>query len=248
MAESPALLAHIAFTFLIAGLVKGVLGMGLPTVAVGLSSLVMPPAQAAALMVVPSLITNAWQMVAGPSLLLLWRRLWTMLLFICLGTWIGVGFLGASSSGLARLALGLALIVYAALGLIAVRLRVPVRAERWASPLTGLITGLVTAVTGVFVIPGLPYLQALDLDPDDLVQALGLYFTVSAVALLAALLAVGLYDGAVATTSMLALAPALLGMWLGQRLRRRASPRLFRLCFFLGMLGLGAHLAISGLI
>ena len=51
--------AVIAFTFLVAGLVKGVVGMGLPTVAMGLLGLVMPPVQAAALLVVPSLVTTA---------------------------------------------------------------------------------------------------------------------------------------------------------------------------------------------
>ena len=47
--------------FLLAGLVKGVIGMGLPTVAMGLLALVLPPAEAAAIVVVPSLVTNVWQ-------------------------------------------------------------------------------------------------------------------------------------------------------------------------------------------
>ena len=54
-------LALITFTFLLAGFVKGVIGLGLPTVAVGLLGLVMPPAEAAALLVVPSMVTNLWQ-------------------------------------------------------------------------------------------------------------------------------------------------------------------------------------------
>ena len=35
----------------------------------GLLGLVMPPVQAAALLVVPSLVTNVWQLVAGPGLM-----------------------------------------------------------------------------------------------------------------------------------------------------------------------------------
>ena len=57
----------IGGTFLLAGLVKGVIGMGLPTVAMGLLAVVLPPAEAAALLVVPSLVTNVWQLLAGPS-------------------------------------------------------------------------------------------------------------------------------------------------------------------------------------
>ena len=46
---------------MLAGFVKGVLGQGLPTVAVGLLSLIMSPGEAAALVVIPALITNIWQ-------------------------------------------------------------------------------------------------------------------------------------------------------------------------------------------
>jgi len=82
---SLAVLVVIASTFVLAGFVKGVIGLGLPTVAMGLLAIVMPPAQAASLLVVPSLLTNVWQAL-GPDLAPLVRRLWPMLLAICLGT------------------------------------------------------------------------------------------------------------------------------------------------------------------
>ncbi|MGZ8197008.1 MAG: sulfite exporter TauE/SafE family protein, partial [Burkholderiales bacterium] len=58
--ESIAAAVAIAATFGLAGMVKGVIGMGLPIVAMGLLVLFMPPAQAAAVLVVPSLVTNIW--------------------------------------------------------------------------------------------------------------------------------------------------------------------------------------------
>jgi uncharacterized membrane protein YfcA len=86
--------AVVAATFTLAGFVKGVIGLGLPTVAIGLLAIVMTPAQAASLLVVPSLLTNVWQAM-GPALVLLVRRLWPMLLGICLGTGLGGGLLAA---------------------------------------------------------------------------------------------------------------------------------------------------------
>ena len=53
MADSAAPLVFIAIAFLFAGFIKGAVGVGLPTVVVGLLSIVMPPAQAAMLMVLP---------------------------------------------------------------------------------------------------------------------------------------------------------------------------------------------------
>lgn len=76
----------ILATFLLAGLVKGVVGLGLPTISVGLLGLVMPPMQAAALLLVPSMVTNIWQLADGRSPWPMLRRLWPMLLGIVLGT------------------------------------------------------------------------------------------------------------------------------------------------------------------
>ncbi|HEV2675698.1 MAG TPA: sulfite exporter TauE/SafE family protein [Aliidongia sp.] len=237
----------ITLTFLLAGFVKGVIGLGLPTVAVGLLGLVMLPAQAAALLVVPSMVTNLWQLFAGPRFGPLVRRLWPMLLMICVGTWCGAGLLTDGSAGRATAALGAALIVYAILGLSRLQLKVPPRWERPLSPIIGGVTGLVTAATGVFVLPAVPFIQALDFEREDLIQALGLSFTVSTLALAAGLAHDGAFDAATAWHSGLTVIPALAGMGIGQWVRVRVRPALFRTCFFVGLLALGADLLIRGL-
>jgi uncharacterized membrane protein YfcA len=181
---------------------------------------------------------------SGPLL----RRLWSMMVGIALGTWIG-GWAGdwlltGPEAGRAAAALGVALVLYAIVGLANVRCKVSARAEPWLSPLIGTLTGLTTAATGVFVIPAVPYLQALDLDRDDLIQALGLSFTVSTMALAAILARDGAFKLSMVGTSLLALAPALVGMWTGQWVRLRVSASVFRVCFFVGLLALGAHLTL----
>jgi uncharacterized membrane protein YfcA len=235
----------IGATFLLAGLVKGVIGMGLPTVAMGMLAIVLPPAQAAAILVVPSLVTNVWQLMAGPSFAALARRLWPMMVGVVIGTVAGAGILAGNVAGLAKIGLGVALAVYAVVGLAGLRLVVAPRHEAWVGPLIGSITGLVTGATGVFVIPAVPYLQAIGLQRDDLVQALGLSFTVSTLALALGLLRVDAFAVGSVWISLLALAPALLGMQLGQWLRRRIAVATFRRVFFAGLLLLGATLALA---
>ena len=100
----------------------------------------------------------------------------------------------------------------------------------------------------MFVIPAVPYLQAMGLEKDELVQALGLSFTVSTLALAVGLAGGGAFGGALVLQSLLALAPAVLGMMAGQAILRRVSPATFRLCFFSGLLLLGLHLAIGRLL
>src|SRR4051794_41754224 len=92
-------------TFVLAGFVKGVIGLGLPTVAMGLLAIVMTPAQAASLLVVPSLLTNVWQ-ATGPVLVPLVRRLWAMLLGIFLRTLLRGGPLTAHDGARAARGVG----------------------------------------------------------------------------------------------------------------------------------------------
>jgi uncharacterized membrane protein YfcA len=230
-------LAVVTLTFVLAGFVKGVIGLGLPTVAMGLLAVVMTPAQAAALLVAPSFLTNVWQ---AP----LTRRLWPMLLGICVGVWAGGGLLTADSGARASIGLGAVLALYGLLGLTAVEFAVPARLEPWLSPLIGVVTGVVTAATGVYMIPSAPYLQAIGLKKDALVRALGLSFTVATLALAASLVRQGALQISVAGASLLALAPALLGVVLGQWVRARVRSETFRICFFAGALLLGAHLML----
>ncbi|HJW12356.1 MAG TPA: sulfite exporter TauE/SafE family protein [Albitalea sp.] len=241
---NPWLLAAIGAVFLLAGFVKGVVGLGLPTITMGLLSVAMPPAQAAALLVVPSLVTNVWQIAARPGLAALLRRMATMLIGVCGGIAAGAGWLTGGASSQVTTALGLALLAYAALGLLSVHLQIPPRHERWLSPLVGAATGLVTAATGVFVMPAVPYLQALGLAKEELVQALGISFLVSTLALAASLGHGGALPLSAASGSALALLPALAGMGLGQRLRRRVKAALFKRLFFSGLLALGAYLSL----
>ena len=240
-------LLFITGTFILAGMVKGVSGLGLPTVAMGLLGLAMPPAEAAALLLVPSFVTNVWQLLAGPRFGALLRRLWGMMLGVVAGTLAGSGLIAGTAAHAATAALGGALALYGVVGLLKARLRVPAAAEPWAGPLVGAATGLVTGATGVFVVPAVPYLGSLGLERDDLVQALGLSFTVSTLALAAGLASHGALPMGAAGASLLALVPALAGMVLGGCLRVRVRPETFRLCFFAGLLVLGGELFWRGL-
>ena len=244
MTDDSLLVAETLAIFLFAGFIKGIVGLGLPVLAIGLLSLVIPPAQAVALLAVPSIVTNVWQLAAGPHLAALTRRLWALLLasFIAVLAGLSTGFLVADAKGYALAAVGVSLLVYGLLGLAPFHIRVPARNERWLGPLIGAATGLVASATGVLSIPSVPYLEALGLRRDELVQALGLSFSVTTAALMIGLFRYGVMQMSVAALSLVALAPALAGMAAGQWVRMRIHPQAFRVIFFLGLVALGGHL------
>lgn len=235
----------IVAVFVLAGLIKGVVGMGLPTISMALLVLFMAPAQAAALLIIPSLMTNLWQ--AGPLRTLppLLRRIGGMQWGVAIGALAGALILGAPTGKSASIALGAALVVYAGWTLFGRQLNVPARTEKWLGPLAGALTGIITAATGVFVVPAVPYLQALSLDRDALIQAMGVSFTVSTVALAAGLWINDSYTVGAVGASLVMLIPALAGMHAGQFLRRLLSPKAFRTCFLASLLILGVYLIIE---
>ena len=243
MDASPEFLAVIAAVVLVAGAVKGVMGLGLPTISVGLLGLVMPPMQAAALIVLPTFLTNFWQTVAGPSLIGTLRRFWPLQLGILAGTFVGGELMTRANPVIAKGWLGVALALYALLGLLRLSFRVARGQERWLGVPMGLATGIANGATGLFVVPGALYMQSLDLSKDELVQAFGLTALVASFGLGLVLMRADVLGAGLAGTSLMTLIPAFAGMAIGQQVRAHIPQDLFRRCFFVAMLALGAYLA-----
>jgi len=102
--------------------------------------------------------------------------------------------------------------------------------------------GLINGATGIFVVPGVPYVQALNLGTDELVQALAISAFVSTLALA---LGLGLNNGlggAIVAPAMIALVAAFVGMAIGKALRSRLSVAAFRRWVFVGLLLLGGSM------
>ncbi len=244
----PILLAIVAATFLLAGTVKGVIGLGLPTVSLGVLTVVLDLPSAMALLLVPSFVTNAWQAAAGGNAVAIGRRLWPFMVAPTVTVWLGATALTRIDLAVLSALLGALLVTYAVLSLSGVRLTITEQQERWAGPLTGVANGILTGMTGSFVVPGVMYLQAIGLSRDMLIQAMGILFTASTLALAVALQGNGLLSRDLGAVSVAALAPALAGMVLGQRIRRRLPETLFRRVFFIAILALGIYIIANALI
>jgi uncharacterized membrane protein YfcA len=238
----------IAAVFAFAGFIKGVIGLGLPTVSIGLLAVAMPPAQAVAIVIVPAIVTNIWQTFAGSYLRDILRRLWPLLLGTVIGIRLGAGLMTGPYARYGSLVLGVLLVAYGILGLSKRSFHVAPNREKWIGGPVGLITGVISAATGVQVIPSMPYLQAIGMEKDELVQALGVFFTTATLALAVNLTDAGLLSTATALPGLIALAAAFAGMFGGQAVRTRMHPDTFRRWFLIALMGLGLYLAATTLV
>ncbi|MBL0425311.1 sulfite exporter TauE/SafE family protein [Ramlibacter alkalitolerans] len=243
------LLAGVSATFFAAGATKGISGMGLPTVSMGLLGLFMPPASAAALLVMPSLLTNVLQCLGRH-----FRGIAAMLWPMWLGTFGGVLLAPlpslASGAATVRLGLGGLLLAYAAYGLLrpSITLQLRQRTLLWVALLVGYVTGALTAATGVFIVPMVMFIQMLALGKERMVQALGLSFTVCTVALGVSLGWSTSWNALSSLEGAVALACAFAGMGVGVRMRERISGGAFRVMLFVVFGVLGAALMTKELL
>ncbi|OAL77378.1 sulfite exporter TauE/SafE family protein [Acinetobacter terrae] len=239
------MVGFVIAVFAIAGMIKGTIGLGLPAVSMGLLTIFISPFQAATLLIVPSMVTNFWQLFAEGHVLKLVRRFWPLLLGIIVGSiWSIFPTLGHGEFQSEAL-LGGMLALYGVYGLYSKNMPNLAPHEKWLSPIIGYLGGALTVATGVVVIPVVPYLQSLHLKRDDLVQSLGLAFTISTICL-----AVFLHQNPVEDIpldykmSLIALLPALVGMWLGTKIRYCIPEQKFRKVFFCGLVIFGGYMLL----
>ena len=234
-------------SFLIAGIVKGVIGLGLPTVSLALLTVAIDLPTAMALLLVPSFVTNLWQALVGGHARLILQRLWPFLLLATITVWIGAGALTRINLALLSAFLGVLLLAYAGMNLGGLRVTISPQREIWAGPVIGLVNGVLTGMTGSFVVPGVMYLQAIGLAREVLIQAMGMLFALSTLALAIALQRNAMLTIEHGILSATALLPAILGMVFGRWIRQRIPEQLFRKVFFVSLLLLGAYIIFSAM-
>lgn len=235
----------IMLVFLIAGTIKGVVGLGLPPVVLGLLTAVIGIHPAMAMVALPAFFTNFYQAASGNNAKILGKEHWVFFLSATLS--VGVGCLIALSVNHQDIAimLGLLLTAYAVSGLSNVRFVIQQRWQSTCGAVMGTCNGIFTGLTGSSAVPGVFYLQSSGLSKEQLIQAMGILFTFSS-----ASLSVGLYlqnqlTFSSSVISLVALIPAVFGMCIGALIRKRLSVKVFQTTFYISLLILGLFIVLK---
>ncbi len=238
----------VTLTFLVAGFVKGAVGLGIPVVALAFMAPLLGLKFAMAVIIVPCIVANVWQGLVGGHFRDIMRRLWTYLAAGCVGTWIGVGVLAGTSGDLLLGLLGVVLCVYSTVSLLRPQIPPPGEHEALYSPVVGVVAGAMFGMTGTFIVPGILYLQALGFGRDALVQAMGVTFATITVALAVSFTSRNLFPADIALLSAYAVAPTGAGWLLGWRYRAGISEAQFRKLFFSALVVVGIYMMIQAVV
>ena len=232
---------------LLAGLLKGIIGVGFQTVGIAFLTVITNLPNAISLLLIPSLVTNLWQAGAGGKLFTILIRLWPLIITACMMVWFGsIALTSVSLSYLSAL-LGVLLIIYSTFSLFGLRFEVKTKNEWWLAPFIGLINGLLTGMTGIFVVPCVFYFQAIGFRKDTLIQSMGVLFTALTLMLIVSLKTKNILTLELSGWSAFAIFPAIIGVFVGQLIRKRISEEVFKKIFFLCLILLGSFITFNAL-
>jgi hypothetical protein len=242
----PTILA-CGFALVLAGVVKGILSIGLPLVGMPLLTLVVDVPTAVAVLMVPLVLSNLLQAIEGRGTLAMLKRFWPLIICLIGGTFIGTALFAALDRHVLLLIVGTLAIMMATFSILQPHVAVPKRVERWAGPPVGFVAGLIGGMSTLFGPILTVYVVGLKMSRDEFVKAISLLFVIASVCLMVGGTAQGTAGAKELTWSAVAMIPVYGGMLIGQRVRRYINPEQFRL-LVLGVVWLtGANLIRMGL-
>lgn len=244
---SPLTLLLAAGAFLAGGTVKGVLGIGLPLIAVPLLATALDLQTAVALMIVPVTSSNLLQAVQGGHYGKAVRRFWPVLVPLVLFTIVSAQFLADIDLQTGALVLGVIVMAFAVVQALPLRLTVTPELTRLLNPLMGALSGALGGVSNLFGPPLIIYLVALRLPKEEFVGSIALLFLVGGVTLYATLFLNGLLTLELVGLSAAGAVPMGAGLLLGGRLRERIPQRTFERLLLLVLFLIGINLVRRGL-
>ena len=231
--------------FFLGGLLKGVVGMGLPLVAIPIVAIAMPVAQAIPLMLAPGYVMNLIQVRQtwhARTSLLPW---WPALLGIAIGIVVGVQIATSAPEDLVRGVLGGLVIVFVLMGFAHIELPPRFANNRAVGFGMGGLTGLSGGLTGGFGATLAMYLLACRLEKDRFVWLIGVMMFLGVIVLTASLVAAGSFKADQLAATLAVLAPSWLGLTVGGHVRKKVSQRVFRNTAMIALLIMGVSLVVS---
>jgi len=240
--ETTTLLLITTATFLIAGTIKGIAGIGMPTIALGLMTLALDPRTAITVILFPLIVSNAWQFYRAGDMWAAIKRYRYFLATMMTLIFISAVFSAGASDRLIYGVLGTVILIFVAVNVLGTPPELPERHVERAQLILGGLTGLFGGLAAVYA-PGVAiYLSMRRVDKDEMVRATGLMVFAGSLPLLAGYLTQNLLTPRLSLISLAMVIPTLLGFQVGERIRAHLSQEKFRGVFFVVFFILGLNL------
>lgn len=245
-ALEPIELVALVGIFLLAGIIKGFLGIGMPAAAMGLLTLFLPPAEAIPLLWLPILVTNALQYAHAPEKKDIAATYWLFAVALVVAIFVTSMFAAHYPAALLTVAIGIAMVIFALNSLSGMTL--PIGPGKGWQIGFGVISGILGGVSSIWSPTVAMYLVARNVDKERFIGATGFLFLLGAIALGAGEVIAGLITVPVLLKSLIGLGVVLIGFRVGELMRGGVSQALFRKIVLIAFLIMGVRLIATGLL
>ena len=238
----------ILIAYIVAGVIKGVTGLGFSASCLPIMALRLDLKLAIPLVIVPSIVSNVVIMVQAGYFINVVRRFWPLYASTIPGLLIGLAILVSINVDVAKIILGLVLVLYALLALSNRPFTVSETWERRLKLPVGFLTGFINGLTGSQVMPVLPYLLSLDLNKNTFIQAINISFTMSSVIMLFGMNQLGYLSPNTFLIASVGAIPVTTIVFVGGKLRNRIPRILYQRLVLICLLILGVILSVKSLV
>lgn len=214
--------------FLLAGSIKGLVGIGLPATTIGVLSQFTDPRQAIALSILPVLISNIWQVQKNRMFRKALKRYWLFCVIMMVGIWYFAHFAASVSKEAMSALVGGVMILFVLTSLLTGSLSLPKHLDKPAQVVAGALAGIMGGLTSLWAPPLVVYLLSQKLEKDEFVGALGFMLLSGSLPLMIGYFQVGLTSPTTMAYSSALIVPTLLGVIIGEFGRNILNGQQFR--------------------
>jgi len=236
----------MAAVVLAAGIIKGAIGFGFPSLATPLLSLVVDVKTAVVVLILPNIVMDGIQFARRGAPLATVRRFGTLLLSGGVGIVLGTRVLTLLSPRTATLILGVFVLLFVALSVTGLAPKIPPHWEPWLSPPAGFAAGVIGGVTNSPATALVLYFHGIGLAKHDFISSIAFTFFFYKLVQLGAVTWYGLLPWSLLGVSVALTAVALAGFAVGLRVQDRLDQRSFNRVVLVFLAVLGAWLLVRG--
>ena len=234
--------------FIFAGLIKGVVGMGLPTISLALLAIFLDLSTAISLIIIPSFFTNIWQAINGNYLKNLMREFWLFFLLSGFSVFIGTYLFFQINNNLTLSLLGVLIIIYGFFSFKGRMFKIKEASHFLMKPIIALLNGILTGLTGSLIVPGVFYFQLLNLGKQKFIQALGIHFSILTLCLGISTITLTSFDDEIFFLSLASCISAIIGMLFGGLILRSIDEQKFKKIFLYMLIVIGTLIIFKSIV
>ena len=218
----------VGLAFFLAGVVKGVIGIGLPTTAITIMTFFVSPLMALGLNLIPMTVTNIWQFSKADNPRELIKNYKYFAISLVVFILITSFYANQIGDNVVRLIFAVAVLLFVSLQIFGFNFKMnPKRDSLWQSSL-GTLGGIFGGAASIWAVPVTMYLLMKNVKPKQFVDVSGFLIMIGCLPVSIGYIATGVFQPNMFIYGALGSVIGIVGFQIGEKLRNKVNAKTFK--------------------